>query len=517
MKVVTAEEMKGIDRKAMQDFSMPGLLLMENAGMAVAQKVREMLKEVDKPRVAVVSGKGNNGGDGFVAARRLRQSGIETKVFLIGRRRDVKGDSRVNANIACKLLPVVEVTNRGILSRMKGELKAYDLVVDAIVGIGAKDKMKGIVADAITAVFECGRPVVCVDVPSGLDSDTGLPLGVCVRGSETVTMGLPKAGLLLHPGADFAGNVTVSDIGLPDKLLGDRRLSLNLLEREEIAGLLPVRPANAYKGMMGHVLVLAGSYGYTGAAVLTSMSALRSGCGLVTLGIPRSLNTICEIKLTEVITRPLPETEAATLGLEAEDEIMDWVEQVDALAIGPGLAEHPETGALIRKLIMTVDKPMVIDADGLNVLDGDSSVLGKRQFPTVITPHPGEMSRLLGISTSEVLKNRVGISRGTAVKHGVVVVLKCAGTIIAGPDGSVFVNPTGNSGMASAGVGDVLTGVIGSLISQKMACLDAAKAGVYLHGLAGDIAKTNKGEAALVAGDLLDSLPQAFMEVGNSK
>ncbi len=513
MKVVTAGEMKEIDRKAMKDFCIPGLVLMENAGMAVARKVEEMLKGIANPRVVVVSGKGNNGGDGCVAARQLKKSGIETTVLLLGRKRDVKGDARVNLSIVSKLLPVVEVSSQE-LKKLKAELESCDLVVDAIVGTGANDRMKGLVASAITAVGECNKPVVCIDIPSGLDAGNGLPLGVCVRGTETVTLGLPKAGLLLYPGACFAGKLTVADIGLPDKLLEDKNLSLHLLQNKEIASILPQRPPDAHKGSMGRVLVLAGSCGYTGAAVLTSMGALRSGCGLVTLGVPRSLNTIFEIKLTEVITKPLLETEAGTLGLEAEGEIIDMVKQADALAVGPGLARHPETQALVRKLMMTVEKPMVIDADALNILEGDISLLGRRQAPTVITPHPGEMSRLLGIPASKVQAKRVSLSRETAVKQGIVVVLKGARTVIAGSDGNVFINPTGNSGMASAGMGDVLTGIIASLVSQGIECLEAAKAGVFLHGLAGDIAADVKGKEAMIAGDLLDSLSEVFLKIG---
>ncbi len=514
MKVVTSGEMKEIDRKAMKDFSIPGLLLMENAGIQIAQKVGEMLKGVNNPSVCVISGKGNNGGDGFVAARHLRKAGIETSIFLVGRKREVKGDARKNLNIADSLgLPVLEVSNRGALRKMKSELETCSLAVDAIVGTGGKERMKGLLADAITAVAECGKPVVCVDIPSGLNADNGIPLGVCVRASVTVTFGLPKVGLLLYPGADFAGDVTVADIGLPDKLLIDKRLHVNLIEGKEVAALLPARPASAHKGTMGHVLVLAGSSGYTGAAVLASMGALRSGCGLVTLGVPRSLNPIFEIKLTEVITRPLPETEATTLGLESEDDIVDIIGNVDALAVGPGLGRHPETAALIRKLMMIVGIPMVIDADGLSILEGDLSLLSKRQAPTVITPHPAEMGRLLGVPTSEIQANRIKSARDLAVKHKTITVLKGARTIIAAGDGSVFINPTGNPGMATAGVGDVLTGIVASLIGQGLDPLDAAKVGVYLHGLAGDAASSSKGEESLIATDILNSLPQAFSKV----
>ena len=502
--------MKEIDKRAVKNFSIPALLLMENAGMALAEKAKEMLKDIVQPSVAVISGKGNNGGDGLVAARHLKKSGIDVTVYLIGRKRDLKGDAKVNLNIAGKFLPIIELTGREIWGKMKNKLQFCDLVIDAIVGIGAKGKMSGTPAAAITAVLECGKPVLCADVPSGLDCDRGVPLGVCVRGNETVTFGFPKAGLLRYPGVNFAGNITVADIGLPGELLQSKKASLYLLEEKEIASALPPRPGDGHKAAMGHVLVLAGSRGYTGAASLTCMGAFRSGCGLVTLGIPRSLNTIFETKLTEVITKPLPETEAITLGLEAENEILDIAGRVQSLAIGPGLAKHPEMQALVRKLIMTVSKPMVIDADGLNILEGDISVLGKRQAPTVITPHPGEMGRMLGIKADQVQKERINISKEMSTKHEIVTVLKGAKTIIAGTDGNVFINPTGNPGMATAGTGDILTGVISSLIARGMDCLEAAKAGVFIHGLAGDIAAEAVGEESLIAGDLLNCLPEAF-------
>ena len=519
MKILTSEEMKTIDKKAMKDFSIPGLLLMENAGIQVMLKAKKMLENSKNPSVCVISGKGNNGGDGFVTARHLNKAGIDTSCFLIGRKRDVKGDAKTNLNIASRLgLRIVEVANHGALRKMKAEIPSFDLIVDAIVGIGGKQKMKGIVADAINAIVDSAKPVISIDVPSGLDADNGVPLGVCVKATETVTLGLPKIGLILYPGADFAGNITVADIGLPDELLNKGKTSVNLIEKEEIKRILPVKPSDAHKNSMGHVLVLAGSPGYTGAAALTSMGALCSGCGLVTLAVPRSLNTILEIKLTEVITKPLRETESATIGLDAEEEIIDIVEQVDAVAIGPGLGKHPETRALVRKLIMTVDKPMVIDADGLNVLEGDLSLLGKRQNPTVITPHPGEMSRLLGTLTSDVQENRIAVARDIAVKHKIVTVLKGARTVVAGHDSSVFINPTGNSGMATAGMGDILTGIISGFISQRLSPFDAAKAGVYLHGLAGDIASDAGSEETLIAGDLLNFLPEAFRNIkkGNS-
>ena len=321
-------------------------------------------------------------------------------------------------------------------------------------------------------------------------------------------MGLPKQGLVLYPGAEFAGELTIADIGIPKELSGKGKV--NLLTADDIRPILPQRRGDSHKGDYGHVLVLAGSTGLTGAAALTSLGALRSGAGLVTLGIAESLNPIMEVKLTEVMTKPLPETKDGTLSLKAEEGILRLVKKIDTLAIGPGLSTSEETSELVRRLITRVEKQMVIDADGINAISGNISILKNAPGPRIITPHPGEMARLIGRSKEEVQNDRIGISQEVAEETAATVVLKGARTIISDSESNVYVNPTGNPGMASGGMGDVLTGMIASFLGQGLGEIESAQVGVYLHGLAADIAREKKGELALIATDILDSLSEAI-------
>lgn len=512
MKLVTAEEMREIDRRTMEDFNVPSLDLMEKAGGSVAEVAAEMLGKSSGKRVAIFAGKGNNGGDGFVAARHLKEKKVKVSLYLLGRKEDVKGDAKVNLEKLSQL--PTEIINKRDLESAKEEIAQSDLVIDAILGTGTKGRIDGLLAETIKLLNAAAKPIVSVDIPSGLDADGRRPPGVCIKATRTVTMGLPKPGLVLYPGAEYVGELTVADIGIPEELLGKGKI--NLLTIEDIRALLPKRRGDSHKGDYGHILVLAGSTGLTGAAALTSLGALRSGAGLVTLGIAESLNPIMEFKLTEVMTKPLPETKKGTLSLKAEKEILELVKKIDVLAIGPGLSTNEETSQLVRNLIGKVKKPMVIDADAINALAGNISTLKPAPGPRIITPHPGEMSRLLGRSKVQIQADRIGISQEVAKETGATVVLKGARTIIADSEGSIYVNPTGNPGMASGGMGDVLTGMIASFLGQGLDEIEATQVAVYLHGLAADIAEENKGELTLMAGDLLDSLPQAIKSLTNN-
>ncbi|MCD5390579.1 NAD(P)H-hydrate dehydratase [candidate division NPL-UPA2 bacterium] len=547
MKLVTAEEMREIDRRTIEDFGVPSLDLMEKAGGGVAQAVAGMLGNLPGKRVVIFAGKGNNGGDGFVAARHLQEKGTKVSLYLLGRKEEVKGDARVNLERLSQLpteIITVKHTAKGSaegsrssavrqcrftgsavrqypkgnerdLESAKGDISQSHLIIDAILGTGTKGTVDDLLAEAIKLLNATAKPIVSVDIPSGLDADGRGPLGVCVKATKTVTMGLPKRGLVLYPGAEYVGELTIADIGIPQELLGKGKI--NLLTAEDIRALLPVRREDSHKGDYGHILVLAGSVGLTGAAALTSLGALRSGAGLVTLAVAESLNPIMEVKLTEVMTKPLPETEDGTLSLKAEEKILELVKKIDILAIGPGLSTSEETSELVRRLIVKVEKPMVIDADAVNALSGNISTLKRAPGPRIITPHPGEMARLLGKSREGVQADRIGISQEVAEETGATVVLKGARTIISDSEGSVYVNPTGNPGMASGGVGDILTGMIASFLGQGLGEIEAAQMGVYLHGLAADIAKESKGELALIASDLLDSLPRAIKRLTNNK
>ena len=513
MKIVTAEEMRRIDSRAIEKVSIPGLVLMENAGRGVVSVMEEELGELGGLSVAVVSGKGNNGGDGFVIARFLANKGCAAAVYLLGRKSEVKGDARANLGLALEAgIDVNEVRGDTSMEKLVQGLGRADVTVDAVFGTGFKGAARGIARKAIELINLFDGPVFSVDVPSGLDSTTGQVEGSCVVADVTATMCLPKRGLLLYPGKIYAGDVYVIDIGVPDSVIERERVPLELLDDEFVRGVLPLRAPFAHKGAFGHLLVVAGSPGMTGAAALASRAALRSGCGLVTLAIPESLNDIMDAKLTEVMTFPVPESDSRTFCSESIEPMISILERVDALALGPGLSTGVEAEKFFRGLLPRVKCPTVIDADGLNLLSRSAPLLGRFSAPLVLTPHPGEASRLTGRSASEVDMKRVEYAENLSKRFSSTVVLKGAPTVVAGADGSVGLNSTGNSGMATGGSGDILTGMIGGLLAQGVEEFAAAAASVYLHGLAGDLGAEEKTEYCLVAGDILEQIPRAFKE-----
>jgi NAD(P)H-hydrate epimerase len=510
VKIVTAEQMRELDRRAIEERGIPGLTLMENAGRAVAGAAVRMTERCPDKPIVLLCGRGNNGGDGFVAARHLAALGRRVGVLLATTSADITGDARENLDrLSAAGIPFSEIIDAESLPRA---VNHACLIIDALLGTGLSGKVRGLTGQCIEAVNKSGRPVLAVDIPSGLDADTGEPLGAVVRATETVTMGLPKLGLYLHPGVDCAGRVTVADIGFPADLIATTPSGAGLTDPEWVRMILPERPRSAHKGTFGRVLVIAGSVGMTGAACLCGDAALRVGAGLVTVGCPASLNDIIETKLTEVMTLPLAETYERSLDTRALAVILEHAESADVLAIGPGISRHPDTAVLVRRLVARVDKPMVIDADGLNALAEASVLLEGAHAPAVLTPHPGEMSRLLGIPTSKIQARRAYFSEAAANRYRSVIILKGACSLIAEPGRQLAVNPTGNPGMATGGTGDVLTGVVAGLIAQGLLPFEAAAAGAYLHGLAGDIAAARVGEASLVAGEVLAALPQAIRQ-----
>jgi NAD(P)H-hydrate epimerase len=512
MKLVTAETMRAIDSECIDNFGIPGLKLMENAGVGTVQFIeRELGSRKGKP-ITVVCGKGNNGGDGFVMARELGRLGADVSVYLAGRREDVAGDARTNLD-RFGYDKVIELSDGRSIAEFVEVMRKSDLIVDAVFGTGFSGVPRGLSGTVIGQMNVSGRPVLAVDVPSGLNATTGAAEGECVNATWTCTMGLAKRGFYVGHGRACVGRVHVVDIGVPKKALDAVGVRDNVLTSREAADLLPGRPVDGHKGTFGRVVVVAGSVGYTGAAALTAMAALRTGAGLVYLGLPASLNDIAEVKLTEVITRPLAETGVRSLSPEALPDIREMLDGADVLALGPGVSRHPETQSLIESIVREVRLPCVIDADGLNALN--PAVIGGRDgdAPLVLTPHPGEMARLVGKSTAEVLADRDGAARELAAAARAAVLLKGAGSVVADRAGELHVNPTGNSGLASGGTGDVLTGVIAALLARGMAEAEAATLGAYLHGFAGDLAAEALGEAGMVAGDVLDHLPFALMEV----
>ena len=505
-KVATAEQMREFDRRAVEEFGVKSLDLMESAGRHVFEAVLDMFGSVKDKQVAIIAGRGNNGGDGFVAARYLRGAGAKVSIFLIGDPADIKGDARINYDIIAKSGLEIQ-SAEGI----QETLSRSDAIIDAIFGTGLKGEVTGLAAEVIRAINESGRPVVAVDIPSGLDADTGRIWGICVKADTTVTFALPKIGLLTYPGASCVGRLIVADIGIPHQLYDE--IKVELPNDDWIAERLPKRPPDAHKGTFGAAIVIAGSVGLTGAAAMASEAALRSGAGLVTLGIPVSLQDIMAAKLTEVMTRGLPETESRSFSAKALEAALELSEKGTAAVLGCGIGTHPETAEFVRRFVKSVKKPMIIDADGLNCLAGDPKFLEGNHSEIIITPHPGEMSRLLGTSTDEIQSNRLDAVKEAASRFNCVVVLKGARTLIAEPSGRVFINPTGNVGMATAGTGDVLAGAIGGLLAQRLNPLDAAVCGTYIHGKAGDIAASRLGMAGMIAGDVLLALPEALKQL----
>lgn len=512
MRVVTGKEMQSIDQETIEKYGIPSLDLMQRAGAKVAQTAQEMLAGKGRS-VVVVSGGGNNGGDGFVAARLLHEVGFSVRVFVLASAKKLSSDASTNFAKIKDLTRATFLSKEALSSFVKTTGEA-DLIIDAIFGTGFSGKPESLAKKVIEVVNQSGAEVLSVDIPSGVEADTGRVYGEAIKATRTVTFGLPKLGCLASPGASFTGYLSVADIGFPSKLL-ERKGYLNLATPEELSRKLPQRKPDTHKKECGKVFVLAGSVGMTGAAAMTSQAALRAGAGIVTLGVPQSLNEIMEEKLTEVMTYPLTETAERTLDAGAYDEVVKKVKEFDVLAIGPGLTEHESTVKLVRDLLENVKLPVVLDADGLNALAGQTPLLKKRSAETIITPHPGELGRLVGKTAAEVQEDRVGLAKKAATQWKVVCVLKGTRSVIADPSGEVFINSTGNAGMASAGTGDVLTGIISSLWAQGLKCLHAAVLGTYLHGLAGDMATKDKTIYGLVATDLIEYLPRAIKSLIN--
>lgn len=514
MKVVNAQEMREIDQRAMDDFKIPGIILMENAGFMVSQEVLKMISVLRGKTVTIFVGKGNNGGDGYVAARHLFNLGADVNVIMLENPDFMKGDAAVNMEIWRRMgQKIYTVTQNEDFNAARLLLVKTDLIVDAIFGTGFKGSVKEHIGLVIESINASRKPVVAVDIPSGVEADTGRVNGPCVRANVTVTFGLPKVGLLSEPGASYAGSLKIADISLPVPLLTDNHIKCNMIERSMVKGWLPFRQNYSYKGDYGRVLVVAGSRGMAGAACLTAEAAARIGAGLVNLVVPESIYEPVCAKLTEVMVTPAAETVEGTLSKEALPLIKGLTERADVLALGPGMSTNPQTMEAVRKLISLTHLPLVLDADGINAFIEHKDLLKNYKQPLVLTPHPGEMARLAESLTDKVQGNRLAEARLWSEQLKVVLVLKGAKTIIAAPDGTAYINVTGNPGMATGGTGDVLTGIIAGLIAQGMDAVTSAAAGVYLHGAAGDEAAKEKGLMGLVAGDVLRALPEVTQSI----
>jgi len=516
--VLTADEMRRADRHAISEAGIPGTLLMENAGSAVARFVAE--RHPHAGRIAVLCGRGMNGGDGFVVARQLA---ARSEAFLLGRRDDVKGDARHHL-LECEKAGgrVSEVASPEGWPAALARIEAADLIVDAVLGTGLRSAPNGLAAlaiDAMRARLAAGVPVVAVDLPSGVPSDSGELEWPVAGASATVTFAAPKRGHLLPPACETIGELVVADIGIPAASLAAVGPMLFLIEDRDAAVAFPRRARSAHKGDFGHVLVVAGSIGKTGAAVLAAGGALRSGAGLVTVATPEPCLAVVATARAEIMTEPLAVTGSGGLDPASLANLTALARERDAAVLGPGLGQDAGTRELVRRFARECPVPLVVDADALNALAalgaGGRELLRGRGAATILTPHPGEMARLVGRPTAELQRDRVGAALMLARETGAIVVLKGERTVVAEPGGRAAICPTGNPGMATGGTGDVLSGVAGSLLARHGALL-AATAAPFVHGRAGDLVARRIGEEGLVAGDLVEALPEAIESVRRS-
>lgn len=513
MKVVTSHTMQDMDKQAINEFNIPSLELMEHAGSRCTDIIVREFGHKGHKRVLILAGKGNNGGDGHVIARQLSQKGWNVRVLVLAESGQVRGDAAYNLN----LLPPGMATfcpHPGQLSGLhRTDIIQADLIVDALLGTGLSNDMDGVYREAVELINCSGRPVLSVDIPSGIHGTTGRILGCAVRADITVTFAFAKLGHVLYPGAEHIGHLIVADIGIPHALL-ESAPGYDFLNVAGMRPLLRQRDRQSHKGDFGHCLFIAGSTGKTGAAALCANAAVRAGSGLVTLAVPESLHHILEMKTTEAMTVPLPDSISGHLASSAYPAIVSLLHNKDVLAIGPGIDRRPGTVALVHTLVESVDLPLVIDADGLNALSTDISVLKRKKSDTVIlTPHPGEMARLLGTSIPDVDAIRISVAQEFARTHGIFLVLKGARTIIAAPDGAAAINGSGNPGMASGGMGDVLTGIIASLLGQGYGPWDACRLGVFIHGYSADMVARTKGEIGISATDVQENIPLAYKQL----
>lgn len=507
MKVSTVEQMRGLDSAAVEKYGVNHDLLMENAGHAVYYVIlREM--GVRGRRFVVVAGIGNNGGDALVVARKLHSSGGDVRVFVVGDPSGYRGPALRNYEIVSRMgIRLTVVSGEDQLGELRSSLAWCDAVVDGLFGTGLSRDISGIHRSVIEEVNAAGKVVFSVDIPSGIGGDDGRVHGAAIKATYTVTFGLPKLGNVLYPGYYYGGKLIVSHISFPPELQEspDIRTELNEPPR------LPWRPPWGHKGTFGKLLAVAGARNYYGAPYFSSLSFLKAGGGYSRLAAPRSVIPFIAARASEVVYLPMDETESGALAASNAGRILELIDQydIDVVVLGPGVSLDPEAQSLVRALAPEVDRPLIIDGDGLTAISSDPSVLRSRGKPTVLTPHPGEMARLLGKSVSEVESDRVGTAARAAEELKSYVVLKGAHSVISYPDGRTFINMSGNSGMGTAGAGDVLTGTIAAMVGLGLEVGDAVRAGVFIHGLSGDLAAAAKGEDGITAEDILQWLPAA--------
>ncbi len=512
MRVATAEQMRELDRIAIHEVGIPSLLLMERAAQGIVREALALLQGKERPQAVIFSGPGNNGGDGVASARLLLEAGVSVTMLLVGKREKLTADTAAMEQLLLRAGGVMLDFCPDDPDQL-ARIEAADLYIDALFGIGLNSNIRGGALTAIELMNRSPAPVLAADIASGVQADTGCILGCATQAAVTVTFTLPKAGHYIGKGGLCTGRLVVHDIGIPRHLVDALETDITAIDAELVRSFLPKRPVDGHKGDFGKDYILAGSVGYTGAPILAARAAVRSGAGLVSLGVPQKIYQIAAIKCDEAMPFPLPDDEVGRLSESALMPVLQKLAECDVALLGPGLGRSAGVTSLVQSILQTVRYPIVLDADGLNAIAKNLSVLDRRRdCPTILTPHDGEFARLGGDLSDG---DRLGAARHFAEAHGCLLVLKGHCTLIVLPNGEAFLNTTGNSGMAKGGSGDVLSGILLGLLGQEIHPVKAVVAGVWLHGRAGDLAAAQKGTYAMTPTDLIDYLPQAFLEVTN--
>ena len=503
MKVSSVAEMRNLDRRATEEFGIPEEILMEDAGDAA---YFVMLREtgIKDKKFVVFCGIGNNGGDGFVVARKIQSSGGSVKVFLMGDEKKLKGSAKKNFEILSKIGIDIKVVNS--IDSIKSDVTHSDAVVDSIFGTGLTRDVKGIYRDVIQLINDRGKKVFSIDIPSGINGDTGEIMGCAVDADYTITLGLPKLGNVLYPGYERCGKLYLSHISFPPSLYDTEEIKVEINHPLE----LPERERDTHKGNCGKVLFMAGSSNYLGAPYFSALSFLKAGGGVSYLATPKSISSFLAIKGGEIVFLPQKETSFGSLAMESKDKILELSKRAEMVVMGPGVSLNEETQRLVRELADMIEKPLLIDGDGITAIAKDMDIIKNREEATILTPHMGEMSRITGMDVDQINRDKIRVLQKTAKELKAIIVLKGAHSLIGYPDESVFINMSGNPGMATAGSGDILTGTIAAIFGLGLPILNATRIGVLLHGLSGDLAAQEKGEDGITAEDILNHLPNAL-------
>ncbi len=513
MYIVTSDEMREIDEKTIREYGVSGGILMENAAINTLMAMQREFGPVFYRKVCVFCMPGNNGGDGMALARHLKNEGAIPKIFLAGDPEKVKGEARVNFEAAKKYgIEIENINSEKDLEKYRYEIMSCDIIVDALIGLGLKKDIEGFPAKLMMFLNALGKPIVSVDVPAGVDADTGAIKGAAIRAALTVTFGLPKRGLCVYPGLDYTGKLVVSDISLPQELLNRPRQGV-LITRDMAVPMLPAREQNANKGHFGPILIIGGAPGMSGAVTMAAKAALKSGAGVVMACVPAGVEQVIKSRLDEVITIGLPQTPEGYLSEKSFDRIAKLSEKAKVVALGPGLGRAKQPFALARKIVGEINRAMVVDADGLNAVSENKKCLKNLKKDVILTPHIGEMARLASAGIEDVIRDKIKILKEFITENPVNVLLKDGRSMVMDTDFNLYVNTTGNPGMATPGSGDVLTGLTAALMAHGIPAAQAGIAANYVHGFSGDILSPETGEEGMIASDIIEGLPKAFKKM----